>query len=143
MISRHLKTAEKEPVKTTEKAPAKTAVKPAAKVEEKATAKTEEKAKSETSKASPSDAPVFKIQILTSPSKLNANDKQFKGLKGVDFYRESSKYKYTYGASTDYNEMLRKKKEITAKFSDCFIVAFKNGEKMDVNEAIRIFKNKK
>lgn len=137
------KTAEKAPVKTTGKAPAKTAVKPTAKVEEKATAKTEEKAKSETSKASPSDTPVFKIQILTSPSKLNANDKQFKGLKGVDFYRESSKYKYTYGASTDYNEMLRKKKEITAKFSDCFIVAFKNGEKMDVNEAIRIFKNKK
>lgn len=130
-------------VKATEKTAAAKAIGTAAKATEKAPEKTGEKAKPETAKAAPKDAPIFKIQILTSPTKLNANDKQFKGLKGVDFYRESSKYKYTYGASSDYNEMLRKKKEITAKFSDCFIVAFRNGEKMDVNEAIRIFKNNK
>ncbi len=155
------KTAEKTPAKTAEKAPAKAAEKTPAKTTEKApaktagntTAKTDNKVKAENTKAeenkapaakaAKSDAPVFKIQILTSPTKLNANDRQFKGLKGVDFYRESSKYKYTYGSSSDYNEILRKKKEITTKFSDCFIIAFRNGEKMDVNEAIRIFKNKK
>lgn len=123
---------EKAVAKTEEKAPSKTEAKPAAK------ASTESKA----AKADPS-APVFKIQILASPTKLNPNDRQFKGLKNVSYYRDVKKYKYTYGESTDYNEILRKKKEITSKFADCFIIAFRNGEKMDVNEAIRIFKNRK
>jgi N-acetylmuramoyl-L-alanine amidase len=36
---------------------------------------------------------------------------------------------------------LKTKREITAKFKDCFIIAFKNGEKTDVNAAIREFKS--
>jgi N-acetylmuramoyl-L-alanine amidase len=39
--------------------------------------------------------------------------------------------------------VLRTRREISGKFKDCFIIAFKNGEKMDVNAAIREFKNKK
>ncbi|MCF0185787.1 MAG: N-acetylmuramoyl-L-alanine amidase, partial [Bacteroidaceae bacterium] len=91
-------------------------------------------------KAAKANGPVFKVQILTSPTQLKTTDRQFKGLKGVEFYRESNKYKYTYGASTDYNEILKLKKEITSKFADCFIIAFQNGEKMNVNEAIALFK---
>lgn len=49
-------------------------------------------------------------------------------------------YKYTYGESTDYNKILRMKRNITPKFKDAFIIAFKNGEKMNVNEAIKEFK---
>jgi len=89
-------------------------------------------------------APVFKIQILTSSGLLKAGDARFKGLKNVDSYKEGGIYKYTYASSTNYNEVLKKKKEITAKFKDCFIIAFRNGVKMDVNEAIRLYKaNKK
>lgn len=32
------------------------------------------------------------------------------------------------------------KRNITPKFKDAFIIAFKNGEKMNVNEAIKEFK---
>jgi N-acetylmuramoyl-L-alanine amidase len=39
--------------------------------------------------------------------------------------------------------VLKTKREITSKFKDCFIIAFKNGEKTDVNAAIREFKNSK
>lgn len=49
-------------------------------------------------------------------------------------------YKYTYGENTDYNKILRMKRNITPKFKDAFIIAFKNGEKMNVNEAIKEFK---
>ena len=49
----------------------------------------------------------FKIQILTSSSPLTKNDKRLKGLKDVDYYKEKGLYKYTYGASTDYNKVLR------------------------------------
>ena len=78
----------------------------------------------------------FKIQILTSSKPLAKNDKRLKGLKGVDYYKEKDIYKYTYGASGDYNKVLRTKRTITAKFKDAFIIAFRDGEKMNVNEAI-------
>lgn len=82
----------------------------------------------------------FKIQILTSSKPLTRNDKRLKGLKDVDYYKEKGLYKYTYGASSDYNKVLRTKRTISAQFKDAFIIAFRNGEKMNVNEAIAEFK---
>ncbi len=91
----------------------------------------------------PSAKPVFKIQILTSDRKLAKGHKRLKGLSPVGFYQEKGIYKYTYGESTDYNKILRMKRQINTKFKDCFIIAFRNGEKMDVQEAIREFKQKR
>ena len=90
--------------------------------------------------AKASDAPVFKIQFLLSSTKLGNNDKRLKGLSPVDYYVENGTYKYTYGASTDYNEVRRKLKEVSAKFKDAFIIAFKKDKKVNVNEAINEFK---
>jgi len=84
--------------------------------------------------------PVFKIQILVSNKILPKGSKQLKGVSPVSYYREKGLYKYTYGESTDYNKILRMKRNITPKFKDAFIIAFKNGEKMNVNEAIKEFK---
>ncbi|WP_281644258.1 N-acetylmuramoyl-L-alanine amidase family protein [Bacteroides zoogleoformans] len=83
---------------------------------------------------------VFKIQILTSSRHLAGNDKRFKGLKEVESYQEDGIYKYTYGASPDYNLVLRNKRGIADKFKDAFIIAFKDGKKMNVNAAISEFK---
>lgn len=83
---------------------------------------------------------VFKIQILTSSRPLAKNDKRLKGLQGVEYYKEGGIYKYTYGASPDYNKVLRTKRNIASKFKDAFIIAFKHGEKMDVRIAISEFK---
>lgn len=85
--------------------------------------------------------PVFKIQILTSDRKLPSGSKLFKGLSPVGCYKENGIYKYTYGDSTDYNQVLRlKRNKVDAKFKDAFIIAFKNGEKTNVNDAIKEFK---
>lgn len=89
------------------------------------------------------DRPLFKVQILTSPRPLKKTDNRLKGLKSVNYYKEKGIYKYTSGESTDYNQILRLKKELTAKFKDCFIIAFKNKEKMDVRQAISEFKANK
>ena len=48
--------------------------------------------------------------------------------------------KYTYGASSNYNEIYRLRKQILDKFPSAFIIAFKNDAKMDVNAAIKEFK---
>lgn len=86
---------------------------------------------------------VFKIQVLTSSRPLSKNDKRLKGLKNVDYYKEGGLYKYTYGASPDYNKVLRTKRTITAQFKDAFIIAFKNGKKININSAINEFKTQR
>lgn len=86
---------------------------------------------------------MFKIQFLTSSKPLAKNDKRLKGLTNVDYYKEKGLYKYTYGASTDYNKVLRTKRILTDKFKDAFIIAFRNDEKMNINEAIAEFKKKR
>lgn len=86
--------------------------------------------------------PIFKIQILTSQKPLAAGNSQFKGLK-PDCYEEGGLYKYTYGATADYNEILRIKKETAQKFPDSFVIAFKDGEKIPLQEAIQQWRTKK
>ena len=86
--------------------------------------------------------PVFKIQILTSSTKLNPKDKRFKGKK-VEYYTEGGVYKYTCESSTDYNLIVRKSKEIKKLFPGAFIVAFKNGKRIDTREAIKEFQDNK
>ena len=95
--------------------------------------------------SAPADAnvPVFKVQILTGRTKLQPTDRQFKGLADVDCFEEAGIYKYTVGASTDYNAIARQRREILDKFPEAFIIAFKNGQKMNVNEAIAEFKKNK
>ena len=86
--------------------------------------------------------PVFKIQILTASKVLPKGSRQLKGLSPVDYYREGGLVKYTYGAETDYNKILRlKRNKVDSKFSDAFIIAFRGEQKMDVNQAIKEFKN--
>ena len=87
-----------------------------------------------------SNAPVFKIQFLTASSKLANNDKRLKGLQPVDYYIENGTYKYTYGASTDYNEILRLRKKLLDDFPQAFIIAFKDGQRMDITKAIQEFR---
>lgn len=90
-----------------------------------------------------SEKTVFKIQFMASDQELKPADKRFKGLSPVEWYRENGLYKYTYGATEDYNEALRMKKTVTTKFKDAFIIAFRNGKKTDIQQAIRDFKNAK
>lgn len=84
--------------------------------------------------------PVFKVQIIAAQRQLKAGDHNFRGLEGYEFYQENGMVKYTYGASNNYNEIYRLRKAILDKFPGAFIIAFKNGDKMDVNQAIREFK---
>ena len=95
---------------------------------------TEKNAESQNSK------PVFKVQILTSSTLLKKDDRKLKGFHPVSYYKENGIYKYTYGESTNYNEILRLKNKASTTFKDAFIIAFRNGKKMDVREAIQEFK---
>ena len=88
----------------------------------------------------PKDAPVFKLQIFVGNRNLRKGDAHFKGETEYDSFQEGNLVKYTLGSSTNYNEIYRLRKEKMEKFPEAFIIAFKNGEKYDVNQAIREFK---
>ena len=96
--------------------------------------------KKEVKKAEVADAPVFKLQIFVGSRNLRKGDAHFKGETDYDSYQEGNMVKYTMGASTNYNEIFRLRKTLAEKFPEAFIVAFKNGKKYDVNQAIREFK---
>ena len=96
-----------------------------------------------TSKADDDDAPVFKVQIMANATKEAKNSPRFKGYDGIDMYEEGGMYKYTIGASTNYNAINRLRASLATEFPGCFIVAFRNGSKMNITEAIRIFKQRR
>ena len=96
--------------------------------------------KREPKKAEVADVPVFKLQIFVGSRNLRKGDAHFKGETDYDSFQEGNLVKYTLGASTNYNEIYRLRKEKLDKFPEAFIIAFKNGQKYDVNQAIREFK---
>lgn len=84
---------------------------------------------------------VFKLQILSTSSPLPAGSSRLKGVKAL-FYKENGLYKYTYGETTDYNEIMRLKRKMADKFKDAFVVAFKGTEKINIQEAVKEFKER-
>lgn len=93
-----------------------------------------------TTNNAPVGAPVFKIQIFISEKILDPSDSRLKG-EEPNYYKEGRVFKYTLGASTDYEEIVQLRKDIAGKFPGCFIVAFKNGEKvLNINDAIIEYK---
>lgn len=128
-------TRETEPVKESQQ-PAKVA-EPA---KEQKVAGNDSKADNKEKAVDNTDKPVFKVQIFVADRVLKPGDKILKGLTDADYYKEKGVLKYTYGASTNYNEIYSLRKQILDKFPECFIVAFKNGEKVNVNEAIKEWK---
>ena len=88
-------------------------------------------------------APVFKVQILVSSRQLRKGDTHFKGEEGYASYQEGGMVKYTMGSSTNYQEIYQLRKTLLDKFPEAFIIAFKDGQKYDVNQAIREYKQNK
>lgn len=85
-------------------------------------------------------APVFKVQIVASDVQLKKSSPQLKGMADVQCYQENGMYKYTVGESENPNEILRLRKTLLDKFPQAFVIAFRDGAKMNVNEAIREYK---
>ncbi len=80
----------------------------------------------------------FQVQILTSSKALPKNSAQFKGIEQVDEYFSGNVYKYMAGSTSNFNEAKELQKQLRALgFKDAFIVGFENGQRIDLNEAIR------
>jgi len=84
---------------------------------------------------------LFKVQIRMSPKELEVNEKNFgKYYDKVSYYIHDNSYKYTVGAETDYNAALKFFHEVKPTYPGCFIIALKDGKRMDLSEAIKATK---
>jgi N-acetylmuramoyl-L-alanine amidase len=82
---------------------------------------------------------IFKVQVLSSEKPLVSNSPQFKDLKNVWEYEDGGLYKYTVGNKRDLRSTSALQLELREKgFSDAFVVAFKNGKRIPVREALRL-----
>lgn len=79
--------------------------------------------------------PVFKVQFLTGPRVLPDGAAQFKGLKNVSHYKEGGVVKFTVGDFATVAEAARLKNDIKSLFPDAFVIAMKDGKRIDLNKA--------
>ena len=81
----------------------------------------------------------FKVQFATSDIALNLKQEKFAALSDVDFYKVNNVLKYTSGKFVNVKDAVAHQSNLREKgFKDCFIIAMKNGERMDLAEAKRI-----
>jgi N-acetylmuramoyl-L-alanine amidase len=81
---------------------------------------------------------VFKVQISSSTNDLETLPKNFKGLDNVSKDKIGNGFKYYYGSTPNYSESKQLLEEAKAKgFTSAFVVAFKDGKKISVQEALK------
>lgn len=79
---------------------------------------------------------VFKVQFMISKTQIAASAKQFQNIPSVDHYLHQGMYKYTAGNETSFDKALKVRAEMVSKgYKDAFVVAFLNGDRIDVNKA--------
>lgn len=93
----------------------------------------------EPEKAASSKGVVFKVQIAASGTKLDLTPGNFKGLTNLSVNSDAGNlYKYMYGNTSDYTEIKQNLAEAKSKgFEGAYIIAFKDGKKISVQEALK------
>ena len=82
---------------------------------------------------------VFTVQVASSDVPLDTKQGKYAVLKDVDFYRLNNSLKYTSGHFASFKEAVAHQSYLrTNGFADCFVIAFKNGQRIDLNEAKKV-----
>lgn len=84
----------------------------------------------------------FKVQFAGTEKEVDVKTK-FPNVKDVWSYKAGTVYKYTSGSFSSFDEATKhqlKMKELGYK--DCFVAAFKNGQRMEINEAKKLAEQK-
>jgi N-acetylmuramoyl-L-alanine amidase len=91
-----------------------------------------------TLKSSDNSSALFKVQLSASVKKVELAPRNFKGLKNISVDYENKVYKYMYGETFDYDVAKKQLQEAKDKgYNSAFLIAFKNGEKISIEEALK------
>ena len=83
---------------------------------------------------------VFKVHLISSETKIPSNSEMFKGLGKVEEYYANGAYSYLLGETGSYSEITEIHEQVKKKFPDSAIVAFKNGNLIKLEKALRSLK---
>ena len=81
---------------------------------------------------------IYKVQIASSKKQLELFAYNFKGIKGVEYYKSGADFKYTAGNEKTFSEIKKLHEEIKKKYPDSFVIALKNGKIIPVEEAKKV-----
>lgn len=88
------------------------------------------------------DGVVFRVQISCLAENKRLNDPVFKGIQPIFMWKNGNYYCYAAGEETNYEEAKALLERIKSQgFPDAFLIAFKNGEKISIKEALKYLKN--
>jgi N-acetylmuramoyl-L-alanine amidase len=80
----------------------------------------------------------FKVQFLSSPKLLKVNAPELKKFSRTEYYIYNAEYRYTVGKTMSFEEAKANMRKVQALgFKDAFIVAFENGKRIDLKDAIK------
>ncbi|HIA12281.1 MAG TPA: N-acetylmuramoyl-L-alanine amidase [Flavobacteriales bacterium] len=87
------------------------------------------------------DGIIFRVQIVTSSNAISLDSPKFNGITNVQEYVSGGWFKYTAGEKRDLASAYRLQVEVREKgFSSAFVVAFHNGERINLQDAIKMVK---
>lgn len=88
--------------------------------------------------AATTDGVVFKVQISASSRDLATKPANFKGLKNITKLKEGKLIRYFYGETDEYKQAGNLVADAKAKgFGSAFVVPFKNGKIISMQEALK------
>ena len=80
----------------------------------------------------------FKVQVVTSSKRIEPTAKNFKGLEGAEEHRGNELYRYTVGDEPTLERARAVQKLCREKgYDGAFIVAFRDGVRIDLQEAVK------
>lgn len=81
---------------------------------------------------------IFKVQLSASSKKVALIPSNFKGLRNISIDAGSNIYRYMYGETSDYSQAKIHLQEAKSKgYDSAFLIAFKNGNKISIQEALK------
>jgi N-acetylmuramoyl-L-alanine amidase len=81
----------------------------------------------------------FKVQLATSSKRIDPKATNFKGIEGVEEHKGAGLYKYTVGNEATLEGARKLQQQCKDKgYDGAFIVAFRGGERIDLQEAVKL-----
>ena len=85
---------------------------------------------------------VFKVQFASMDKEVDAKTK-FANVSDVSFYKAGAIFKYTSGNFNSFDDATKQQTKLKELgYKDCFVAAFKNGVRMEINEARKLMEGK-